>query len=703
MPIPSEIESLLKAKKFEEIEARWSAIEEIDPPDVDALLPIAQALKGAGEKKRAASLLGLLAESLGERGLWGVRLYVIEETVRLFSALVPPDELRSRIRACLENLFPANSGLDPLLERFGFFAATSAQAVVEASEKARRWIPYSVGSFFYIPDHGAGRVVDLNFTLGNVKLDFERRKGVSIPIGATTKFLVPLPPGHILREWLENPAAVRELLEKKPIELFRRVVESFGRPLTTTEVKAALAGPVPEAKWSRFWGIVQKHPQVAHSGKGKLAAYGWSESADAASDQIRKDFESANLERRLELARKHFRRSADLVGVFARVLAEEAEARRDREPALTFEILQTIERLPVTWPLGWGSSELLAEVDPGVLLAPIRDRSLREKALTLFRDARPADWPSIWREAFLKEDDPRTLSRMAEALEEKAPDSYKALIEDILRFPRRHPARFLWYCEKAQTESGEGAALPPRADLPLLAQLFSALEWEDFVTYRPRLRALFERGGLALRIIQSLENEDQGVQVLGNLPKVVGLEASRKALLEEAVFRRFPTLRAKDVDEELFATADSVETKRRELEHLIRVEIPANGKAIQEAVALGDLSENFEYKSAKQKQVYLNARVGKLTAELNRVRILDPATVDTTEARIGTRLRLRGEGGRRFITLLGPWESDPEKWIVSYQSDLGSGLLGKKPGDSVRIGEENFEIDSIEVWTMPPE
>ena len=97
---------------------------------------------------------------------------------------------------------------------------------------------------------------------------------------------------------------------------------------------------------------------------------------------------------------------------------------------------------------------------------------------------------------------------------------------------------------------------------------------------------------------------------------------------------------------------------------------------------MGDLRENFEYKSARQRHEYLNARAATLNADLPRVRLIEPGGMDTSEVRIGTRApprRGRG-GGKRVMTILGPWESKPEEDVISYESDLAKDLLGRKPG-----------------------
>ena len=107
--------------------------------------------------------------------------------------------------------------------------------------------------------------------------------------------------------------------------------------------------------------------------------------------------------------------------------------------------------------------------------------------------------------------------------------------------------------------------------------------------------------------------------------------------------------------------------------------------------AMGDLRENFEYKSARQRHEYLNARASALNADLQRSRPIETGGMDATEVRIGSRMRFT-DG--RVVTILGPWESKPEEDVISYESDLAKELLGKKVGDEVSVGR----IASIEPW-----
>src|SRR5204863_7925755 len=164
-----------------------------------------------------------------------------------------------------------------------------------------------------------------------------------------------------------------------------------------------------------------------------------------------------------------------------------------------------------------------------------------------------------------------------------------------------------------------------------------------------------------------------------------------------ALRRKHPSLREPPY-EPISATAESLAQKRAKLENLLTVEIPANKKAIQVAREMGDLKENFEYKSARQRDEYLSARVGKLQTELSNVHVLDPATVDTAAVRVGTKIALSNGDVRREITILGPWESAPEHGVYSNQSDVAKALIGHTAGEIVTFMGNDYEIESIRRW-----
>ena len=131
--------------------------------------------------------------------------------------------------------------------------------------------------------------------------------------------------------------------------------------------------------------------------------------------------------------------------------------------------------------------------------------------------------------------------------------------------------------------------------------------------------------------------------------------------------------------------------KLTELEHELR-ELKTTGRAdiaakIAEARGYGDLSENAEYDAAKEAQQHLELRIAKLEETLSRARIIDTNSLQTDKVYILSLVKIQDQRTNQVIEyrLVAPEEADFEKNKISVTSPIGKGLLGKKPGEIVKI------------------
>jgi transcription elongation GreA/GreB family factor len=440
------------------------------------------------------------------------------------------------------------------------------------------------------------------------------------------------------------------------------------------EVRDAVIGIVPDEKWTSWWTSARKNPQIVISGSGAKATYSWSASTGAADTVIRRDFDRADAKAKLDLARKHSARGKELADYFSGQLGAEAARVARADPALAWQILSTLETLP---------GEYHATIDAkALLLGPLAsrtvsaiDKALRERALGVIREVHP-DWPKVYSEVFFLDDEPRMLSLIMDALEGAGlTDIRDRLVDETLRYPRRHP----------------------RASYALLFQILEAISSDEFGAVRARLKEMFDKGGLGIRIVMGVDDEENARKLVETLERYGALEEYRRDNVRGAAFMKNPSLREPQA-EPVYATAEVLEKKRAELTNLKSVEIPANSRALQAAREMGDLRENFEYKAARSRAEFLSARVGELASEISRVRVIDPATVDTTAVRVGTKVALSNGDVRREVTILGPWESAPEHGVYSNQSDIAKALLGRFVGDIVSFMGNDYEIESIRRW-----
>jgi transcription elongation GreA/GreB family factor len=142
----------------------------------------------------------------------------------------------------------------------------------------------------------------------------------------------------------------------------------------------------------------------------------------------------------------------------------------------------------------------------------------------------------------------------------------------------------------------------------------------------------------------------------------------------------------------LVVSWESLERRKLEYQDLVHKKIPANSKEIAIARSYGDLRENHEYKAAKEMHKLLMRRKSELEDQLVRARGSDFANPATDVASIGTRAEVTDlqTQQRESYTILGAWDFDAEKHIISYLSPIAQAMLGHKPGEEVE-----FEMDGV--------
>jgi transcription elongation factor GreA-like protein len=389
---------LIQQKKFDDLEALWMSRIEADPSDVESFITIGKALRKAEQRGQSDTLLGLLADALKERKLWSERLQVLKEVGRLSKH---PVQLRPQIEEALRKSVGTHKNFERAFQ-FANFSDPQSNPI-EKAEKIETWLNYDEGECFFMAGRGAGCVTELNPELGVCRLDFEKDKRVSVPLGAAAKFLTPLPEGHILRQKFSDPEKLQRQAKDSPAEFLALILKSFGRPMMMAEVRDAVIGIVPETKWSSWWTAARKNPQVVTSGTGAKATYAFAGSAVDADTAIRRDFDRAEVKMKLDLARKHSGRSQALADAFSSALAAEAARLARTDASMAWQILTTLEALPGRYESPIDPNSLLSGAMASRAVAGINDKPLREKALAIVRANHP-DWPKVYAEEFFLDD-----------------------------------------------------------------------------------------------------------------------------------------------------------------------------------------------------------------------------------------------------------------------------------------------------------
>lgn len=686
-----DVQQHLARGELEAIEDDWLSRMAGDPEAVDDFAAVARTLADSGAEDNARLLLEMLDGELCESERWEARLALLRACGEL---VVPPEDLHPAILDTVRRIYHDRPSREAMIEKVGLLRAVDdLPKTWQKVDRLAVLLAFDVGAVVYMKNKGPGRVIEANMALDSFKVELERIGELHVGFRAAAKLLKPLPPSHVLRRKYDDPAALEKLRDEQPAELLRLVLESYDEPRTGAEIRRDLAGIVSDEQWNGWWAAARQHPQVVASGKGRRA-YRWTASSAAAQDAVWQAFLRAEPRRRLLQLRREGSRDPALRQRMAENLAgEAARAAAENDPGLACEIWLALERLDLApQDVPWAAPALIAGAgDLRALARGIEDRALRERAYHLVRETRPF-WQDDFALLFSQESDPRSLDRLAAELA-TVEGALERQLELLLSQPRKAPAAFVWLAERA----ADNADWRRRNPLRLLTQILWALADDDtFGTFRTRLAKTVESGGTVPRLLDDLDPE-QAEQALAAIRKATGLLHYQREPLKNALELRFPALRQDDA-KPLYATQEAIAAKRAELKELLEEEIPQNRRAIEAARELGDLRENFEYKSARQRHEYLAARAARLDEDLKRARPIDPTQVRGDEVVIGSRVLLRRDGDERTITILGPWESAPENDVLSNESELAQELLGQPKGSHVEIAGTTWQIAAIEPW-----
>lgn len=151
-------------------------------------------------------------------------------------------------------------------------------------------------------------------------------------------------------------------------------------------------------------------------------------------------------------------------------------------------------------------------------------------------------------------------------------------------------------------------------------------------------------------------------------------------------------------EKEIYLTSEGFLKLEEELDHLKKVERPDVINAIKEARALGDLSENAEYSSARERQGKLEARIKEIEYTLEHATIIENS--NDGKVRVGSIVTIMyDDDDEEEYTIVGTNEADPFANKISNESPIAIAIMGKKEGDVASVDSPNgsFDIKIVKV------
>lgn len=692
----------------EQIEERF--LEALGKAGTD-IAPLVDALKklgGSGRVKQADDCAAMLQDVLAESDDKELLLDVLAMRASWKGA---DQAFKKQCAKVLREVYDKDRLVRMFIENSGFDQDLPAAECLRRFSVLQGLQP---GAVCYENTWGVGVVVEVDTFDKQIIIDFEKKTGHRMAFSYAGESVRILSPDSIMYMKHQNRSALDEMVASNPGEVVKMLLREFGPMPAPVIQEKLLDGIVGEKDWKRFWDNARKTlkadpmvdvPAKRNSPVSLLDREKEFDDAWFASFAEERDFHEI-MERLNELEKegglsgledKRAQIIADRLSfiiagatwrtnvVVEALVFSEKHGFEDVRPAVEAFVASVMNEKAFVSAV----SELSAKLLRGLVRA--MEKQEPEKTRELLLNTLPLLTLTAMMEALdilLKTaGEQRVVSRIRELLTEGV-DSCGAIVCWLAKNMDYAVEKGIGTHETIMNDIVSALSVRDVAgeELKIRNQLKSFFEKDEW------LRSAFEKmSGLGRRdVVGRIKNSpawdhvDRGavlVNIVRLFPEVESALAEKQSQAKEA--GRYTSIR-------------SYTERQNQLRKIVEEDIPANSRDIGIAISHGDLRENADYKAAKEQQSILMRRQADLERMLQQVMQTNFREFTYETAACGTAVVLKRKDGRQDIfNILGEWDNNEERNVISSQSALAKALIGKRAGQAVIVPGESGEEECV--------
>ncbi len=697
----------LKKGMYNSVEEIWLKLIDLTPEDLNFFINTEKRIAEVAGIEKAAFLLSFVVPYYKEKGEFDIAIELLK---KILSYNQKDKEARDELAMCCGEKYKTHSLLNEYLEKSGLSDHTvEIQTAIDIFEKH---IIFDVGNYVFHRTWGIGICIEIKEEYLIIKFKHKPRHRMTLQMALSC--LQILPPDHV---WLlknKDSAKLRELIISNVEEGLKMVIKSKHNAATVKDFKEELLnGILSQKEWTKWWGkaktILKKNPYFGTLPE-KNEVYFIRKKPISFDEDIYNKFKTEkNFDKRFELFHDFISHGdidseyfEDMLKYFTVFISSINNLNENSLKSffLLKNLKKTYSYLPIVFSFDF--KEILENLkDIHTYLPLIPENELKKSFLINIRRT-AENWPQIYVKCFYE-------YPMKFIIEELIAEGKKSIVDVLIRnifaHYREYTELFIWIGKNLIAKQGD---LKINIDFDhaimslthLLEIASRELINERNVVYNRKLfntivDILF-KDNLLIKYIKTAD-ETKIRRLMPTILTINELKDEYIIKMRFAIKTSQPQIIFEDEVErinnsrQLVVTQRSYELKQIELKYLLDVEIPANSKEIGIAMEKGDLSENAEYKYAIEKQEFLKHQIKILSESLNKAQIIKPEDIKTNTVSVGTMITLNSidDDKTEKYTILGPWESDPSKKVISYSSPIGEILLNNAVGDSIDLGTKN--------------
>lgn len=723
------VESAIEEEQLDSIDDYWMELLSQIPEEIPFFIKQAKSI-AQNHPQKGAQLMHTLVSSCEDQQEWESQY----EILKLILNLTPDDHtLRELFVKCLQNLY---SNSETLKDIFEFTNVHNKEHnLADALHETERFARFIPDNYVVHPEWGVGKVKDLNMKDRRVLINFQKKRNHKMALELADTAVEQLASDDIRVLSVVDRDQLMKTAKEDGVAFIKILLKSFGGTMNGKEMKEYVVPRLMTMReWTSWWtkasSAAKRDPFISTAG-GAAKTYTLHKRAVSDEDDLLLRFDET----------RTVHDKVDQIYTYLRNTRKE-----DVQQKVIHHVTQKVHALAPTRKSAleqvelWFLNEDLKKFDESVESLPqelldssvenldhakqtlplLRTKSHQWRFAKRIKTLHEEHWLEIFKDLMMLPSIEIRDEISKELNKAEAHDVINDLVDSTLNDFRQYSYLFIWMSNKFLNKSNSwmNDKITVASVLDRLLLLIDYLtsqakrrDKEEAVWLRKvasAARDIIRKNNYSIFKESMIEVDESNAQsIYRRAAANEGLDSRTSSDLTMLVRARFPSLFAAKGDMEeigpqgLFCLPRSLDIKKELIKRLIEVDLPQVVQEIETARGHGDLKENAEYHAAKDKQKLLASQVSELQDSLTSPQAIRLEEVVADEIKFGTVFEVQPAAAETIeeYIMLGPWESDPDRNILSYQAPLAQFFAGKKVGEFVDVELPNFtgrfEVKSI--------
>jgi transcription elongation factor GreA len=723
------IEGFIKNGEYDEIANLWNKLVSVYWEDMAFFERIERMLVDARQLDLTAALLKTLLNMYRDKDDPERSIEILKKILQY-----TPDDNSSRreLVKFYEKRYGQNSQFQQFLKlsKLNNFKYPAKHAIHDFEN----YIVFDKGNYAYHRSWGVGKIVEIDSE--KVHIDFKEKAGHQMSIQMALQSLNPISSDHLYVMEYEDFDTVKDMFKDDFRHFFEILIKSYSSSITLANIKKELIPKYIDAKsWSKWWNKtrteIKRDPHFGFSEKKKDLVFMRDKPVTFGEELLSNMTNAESFSEKLDVAIEFVNNidageGASLSQYFIDYFTREVKVGSPTKQILSYFILRGLSKFVDARklklePIRAKIIEFMEQShELPIISIKISSYDYKKDFINLIEESRK-DWPQVVAEILFET--PLRIHKyiMNNLIRENSYNIINNFIDKVIPGAKQYPEIFIWVAKNIFTKTWDYDWLDYSREALLLTFFRLMNELKKIETKGNRLKnmtidILFDNDMAVLNEIVEYGDEAFMKKVYDLFGSVSYINESHLEKFYSLIIEKYSDFKDTgqssmeeewEVDiEKLIVSREGYDRMMSEFNRMVNVEMVNLTKELSKVSDVsGDVRENVEYNALMEKQTILKMTINKLEDEIKRAEILELDGVSTESINIGTNVIFEdidnGEKGNYII--LGPWDADFGKRILSYRSPIAKALLGKRVDDEidVRIGDDRrrFKVLSIEKYS----